>query len=66
MARTDKQAFLEFVNANAGRTDFEPESQAKAELAKLERYISQGGQKAEKYKEKHMELTRIVRFLEEK
>lgn len=58
---TDKQAFLAYVNANAGRADFKPEN-IRDVVAKLERYVADG--KAERYQAQLAEARAVLRFLE--
>lgn len=58
---TDKQQFLNYVAANAGRTDFKPEN-IRDVISKLERYVAEG--KAEKYQAKLEEARAVLRFLE--
>lgn len=64
--KTDKQAFLDFIAANNGRSDFDPEAQIREQIAKLERYVEQGGEKAGKYAGKLVEARRVLNFLEAK
>jgi hypothetical protein len=60
---TDKEAFIKHMNEMKGRSDIGLEF-IESKIAKLERYVAQGGEKSAKYQAQLDEARQVKNFLE--